>query len=100
MRSALDIEASAGFARGTYTKLMSGKVKLRVHHLESLSKALCISLTSLFWDAYGSEDGGTRLADLFSRLLSPEIERFLRPNGSFPTPAALTKRFRQLHVEE
>ncbi len=96
----LDIERSAGFARGTYTKLLRGTTKLRLHHVEGLRKALGISVLDLFWEAYGREDGETRLADLFIRLLRPEIECLLRPNGSLSAPESLTQRFLQIQVEE
>lgn len=95
-----DIEARAGWARGTYTKLMSGKIRLRVHHLESLCKALRISVLSLFLDAYGNEDGIDRLTDLFIRLMRPEFERLLRAAGSLPTPSGMSESFQQLQVEE
>ncbi len=96
----IDIETRAGLARGTYTKLMSGKIKLRVHHLESLCKALRISVLSLFLDAYGNEDGIDRLTDLFIRLMRPEFERLLRAAGSLPTPSSMSESLQQLHVEE
>ncbi len=96
----MDIEASAGFARGTYTKLMSGKTKLRMHHLESLCRALQISVISLFMDAYGKDQGVARLTDLLIRLMRPEFERLLRADGDFPTPEGMSKSFQQLQVEE
>lgn len=95
-----DIEASAGWARGTYTKLLSGRIKLRVHHLGSLCNALGIPFLSLYLEAYGHEDGLDRLTDLFVRLMGPELERLSSANGSFPNPSSLSKKFQQLRVEE
>ncbi len=96
----MDIEASAGFARGTYTKLRNGKIKLRMHQLESLCQALRISVVSLFLDAYGVEGGVARVTDLFIRLMRPEFEHRLRADGSLPNPEGISKRFQQLTVEE
>ncbi len=93
-------DLAAGFIRGTIAKLMRGRLKLRVHHVQSLGTAFGFTIVDAFWEAYGRVEGSERLTGLFTRLLVPEIERMLIRGTPIASPDVLQKRFSRLPIEE